>query len=256
MVEAHGTSIAVMRIGVLSDIHGNLVALEAVVADLGAQSPDEIWCGGDLAWGGPWGRECIELVRSEGWVTVKGNTDVWVTGDPQTIEDPQDRAALVAVAEAHDIPDDLSQWLANLPLGHSAPGSILLVHGTPESPFVAPPPDAAAAEFAPYEGKARVVVYGHVHVVFIRHLAGGTLVCNTGSVGMPKDSDLAAYLLIDVEGADLTLTHRRVPYDRAAAVDGARRLGGPIEEIFCRWVRPEGGGRGTSEAPWRRGSPG
>jgi len=228
-----------MRIGVVSDIHGNLAALEAVLADLYAQSPDEIWCGGDLAWGGPWGRECIERVRSEGWVTVKGNTDVWVTGDPQTIEEEAARADLVATAEAHDISDDHAEWLLNLPLGHSAPGSLLLVHGTPESPFVAPLPGASSADFAPYEGKARVVVYGHVHIAFVRQLAGGTIVCNPGSVGMPQDSGLASYLLIDVEGADLTLTHRRVDYDRRAAVDRARRLGGPIEDIFCRWVRPE-----------------
>ncbi|MGH2694885.1 MAG: metallophosphoesterase family protein [Actinomycetota bacterium] len=228
-----------MRIGVISDIHGNLVALEAVLRDLEAQSPDEIWCGGDLAWGGPWGRECIERVRSEGWITVKGNTDVWVTGDPQTIENQEDRAALAGIAEAHNISADHAQWLLNLPLGHSAPGSILLVHGTPESPFVAPEPDAPAAEFANYEGRARVVVYGHVHVAFVRQLVEGTIVCNPGSVGMPKDSDLASYLLIDVQGADVSFTHRRVAYDRTAAVDRARQLGGPIEDIFCRWVRPE-----------------
>ena len=75
-----------MRVAVVSDIHGNLVALEAVEADLKTQSPDEVWCAGDLGWAGPWAAECIERVRSAGWVTIKGNTDVWIGGDPQTIE--------------------------------------------------------------------------------------------------------------------------------------------------------------------------
>jgi putative phosphoesterase len=221
-----------VRIAVLSDIHGNLVALDAVVADIRQQSPDEVWCGGDIAWGGPWGKECIARVRDEDWPTVKGNCDVWITGDPQTLEDEGDRREVADIAAAHNLGDDDVQWLLNLPLGHSAAGSLLLVHGTPQSPFAAPEPDGAPAEFKSYEGVASVVVYGHVHVAFSRRLPDGTTVCNPGSVGLPKDDDTASYLLIDRVGPDWVFRLRRVEFDREAAIAAARDMGGVIEQIF------------------------
>ncbi|MDQ3783850.1 MAG: metallophosphatase family protein [Actinomycetota bacterium] len=221
-----------MRVAILSDIHGNLPALEAVVQDIDGQSPDEIWCGGDIAWAGPWGADCVARVKEAGWPTVRGNTDVWVTGDPQTVESPEARRETETLASAHDLSAEDALWLLNLPLGHSGPGSLLLVHGTPESPFDAPMPDASPAEFQPYEGHAGVVVYGHVHRAFFRRLAGGTIVCNTGSVGLPMDGDTASYLLVDLTGPEVTLRHRRVAFDRAGAIQEARRIGGPVAERF------------------------
>ena len=225
-----------MRIAVVSDIHGNLPALEAVADDVRRHAPNQIWCGGDLGWAGPWASECIEFVRDAGWTTVKGNTDVWITGDPQTISEPEQRDAFARLAEAHAIGDDAAAWLLELPLGHSGPGSILLIHGTPASPFVAPTPDAPASEFVPYEGQAGLVVYGHVHQAFARRLADGTIVCNPGSVGLPMDDETASYLLIDQNGPDWTLQHRRVAYDRERALDEARRLGGPIRDHFLDFM--------------------
>jgi predicted phosphodiesterase len=222
----------VLRIAILSDIHGNLPALEAVIADLATQSPDEIWCGGDLGWIGPWAAECIARVRGEGWPTIKGNTDVWITGDPQGVESADERAEFEDIARAHAISDDDARWLIDLPLGHTGPGSILLVHGTPQTPFDAPMPDAPASEFAPYASEATLVVYAHVHRAFVRRLAEGTLVCNTGSVGLPMDADTASYLVIERDGADLTLRHRRVAFDRARAIERARAVGGPSAERF------------------------
>ena len=221
-----------MRIAILSDIHGNLLALDAVMTDIESQGPDEVWCGGDIGWMGPWASECIERVRGAGWPTVKGNTDVWITGDPQTVQDPDERAELTAIAEQHTISGDDAQWLLNLPLGYSGKGSILLVHGTPNSPFVGPMPDDAAPEFGPYEGQASLVVYAHVHRAFVRRLADGTIVCNTGSVGLPMDGPTASYLLIDRQGPDITLRHRRVAFDRRAGIAQARQMGGPAGQRF------------------------
>jgi putative phosphoesterase len=213
-----------LRIAIMSDIHGNLIALDAVMTDIESQSVDEIWCGGDIAWGGPWPNECIARVREAGWPTIRGNTDVWITGDPQTLSGAEERRELEKLAAAHGIDQDDANWLLNLPLGHSGAGSILLVHGTPESPFEGPMPDAPAAEFTPYEGQANVVVYGHVHHAFVRRLADRTVVCNTGSVGLPLDGPTASYLIVDHGGADWTLRHRRVPFDRRAVLAQTKRM--------------------------------
>jgi predicted phosphodiesterase len=221
-----------VRIAILSDIHGNLPAFDAVLTDLETQSPDEVWCGGDLGWAGPWARECIERVRGAGWPTIKGNTDVWITGDLQGVDSDAEREQLGAVARAHDVSEDDARWLIDLPLGHSGPGSLLLVHGTPQSPFDAPMPDAPPSDFEPYANAATLVVYAHVHRAFVRRLADGTIVCNTGSVGMPMDGDTASYLLVDRSGPDLTVRHRRVQFDRDAAIARGRELGGPIGERF------------------------
>lgn len=230
-----------MRIAILSDIHGNLLALDAVMQDLEKTAPDEVWCGGDLGWLGPWAGECIARVREAGWVTVKGNTDVWITGDPQTIEDPAQRETFEAIAASHAISEDDARWLTNLPLGHSGAGSMLLVHGTPQSPFVGPQPDDSPAEFAAYENRAALVVYAHVHKAFIRRLADQSIVCNTGAVGLPMDGPLASYLIVDQTGPDMTLTHRRVEFDRRGALAQSKHQGGPASELFIQWL--ETGGR-------------
>ena len=230
-----------MRLAILSDIHGNLLALDAVMQDLENTAPDEVWCGGDLGWLGPWASECIARVREAGWTTVKGNTDVWITGDPQTVDDPAERKKLEAIAASHAISEDDARWLANLPLGHSGAGSLLLVHGTPSSPFEAPQPDASPAEFRAYQDKAGLVVFGHVHKAFTRRLADQTIVCNTGAVGLPMDGPFASYLLVDQTGADWTLTHRRVEFDRRGALAQSKHQGGPESESFINFL--ELGGR-------------
>lgn len=226
-----------MRVAVVSDIHGNLPAFEAVLGDLEDQSPDEVWCAGDIGWGAPWASECIAIVRDRGWTTVKGNTDVWITGDPQTISEEDQREELKDMARGHAISKDDAQWLLNLPVGHTGSGSILMVHASPDSPFSAPDPYARAAEFSSYEGLAAVVVFGHLHEAFTRRLTEGTLLVNTGSVGLPKDGVMASYLLIDRKGTDLMLRHRRVPFDAADAAVEAERIGGPIADMFVESMR-------------------
>ncbi len=192
------------------------------------QSPDQVWCGGDLGWGGLWASECIQRVREAGWTTVKGNTDVWIAGDPQTITDPEEREHHKAMAAQHAISPDDALWLVNLPLGHSGPGSLLLVHGTPRSCFDAPMPDAPSSEFQIYEGAAKLVVFAHVHHAFSRRLKDGTIVCNTGAVGLPSDGLTASYLLVDLDGPEITFRHRRIEYDRRAVIAEARRTPDPL----------------------------
>lgn len=230
-----------MRIAVLSDIHGMLPALEAVLADASLQRPDQIWCAGDIAFGGPWAAECIARVREEGWITVRGNGDIWITGDPQTVSDQELRAHLMRVAEQHALDADDAQWLLNLPLGHSGPGSVLMVHARPDSAFTAPQPDAPASEFEGYDGQADLVLYGHVHRAFTRRLTGGTIVCNPGSVGIPFDGDTASYLVLDQGGAEWSWFHRRVEFDRQSIIDEIHRVGGAIQHDFELVMERRGG---------------
>lgn len=227
-----------MRIAILADIHGNLPALEAVTADIDKQSPDQIWCGGDLGWLGPWATECVSYVRSAGWPTVKGNTDVWLAGDPQTVSDESERKINIGIAGTHAISEDDARWLVSLPVGHTGPASLLMVHGTPGSPFTAPLPDDPVADFAPYEGQAALVVYGHVHIGFVKRLPDGTIVANPGSVGLPADGTAASYMLLDHHGGNWTIRHRRVDYDRDSALAGAREMGGPAGERFTSLLGP------------------
>ena len=225
-----------MRIAVVSDIHGNLLALDAVMTDMERFSPDEVWCAGDIGWLGPWATECIDRVRQAGWPTVKGNADVWITGDPQTIEEEAERREFMDVAAAQAISEADSRWLLNLPLGHSGSGSILMVHGTPQSAFEAPLPDAPPGEFAPYENQAALVVFGHVHQAFVRRLSDGTFVANPGSVGIPLDDTTTSYLLIDREGPDFTLRHRRVAYDRRGAIAQAQHNDSAASRRFLKML--------------------
>jgi predicted phosphodiesterase len=226
-----------LRIAILGDIHGNLPALEAVLEDLATQEVDQVWCSGDIGWGGPWASECIAKVREAGWPTVKGNTDVWITGDPQTIKEESQRQELNDLAAAHNISAEDAQWLINLPVGHSGPGSILLVHGTPESPFTAPEPTAPSADFHVYDGSGSLVVYGHIHEAFVRRMSEGTLVANAGSVGMPKDGRMASYLIVHRGGTDLLLRHRRVPFDIEDAIRKAEATGSRVAGRFIEAMR-------------------
>lgn len=225
-----------LRVAVVSDIHGNLLALDAVMTDIEAEGVDQIWCAGDLAFGGPWASECIARVRDAGWPTVKGNTDVWITGDPQTVEDEAERIWLQEMAAGHNISPDDAAWLSGLPIGHSGPGSILMVHGTPNSPFFAPGPGASSAEFAEYEAVAALVIFGHVHHSFVRRLADGTTVMNPGSVGMPADGPNASYAIIEATGPEFTIINRKVPYDRRGASAQARVVGGVVGDFFLQKV--------------------
>ncbi len=108
----------------------------------------------------------------------------------------------------------------------------MMVHGTPESPFTAPMPEEPPAAFTPYEGKAGLVVFGHVHVPFVRQLSDGTVVANPGSIGLPADGATASYMLLDQQGADWTIRHRRVEFDVDSAIEQARIFSGPAGERF------------------------
>ena len=209
-----------MRIAVLSDIHGNLTALEAVLSDLKQMAPDVVVQGGDLAASGHRPAQVIDHVRTLGWIGVRGNTDemLWAPEDGQAIlaTTPKLKNLLTillsafAPATSHLIGEERLAWLRRLPAAQQVEG-IAVIHASPTSVWVAPMPNCTDEELAAtYAGlSASAVVYGHIHRPYVRKLSHMT-VANCGSVGLPYDGDQrAAYLLIDRD--DFVI--RRVEYD-------------------------------------------
>lgn len=209
-----------MRLAVVSDIHGNLTALDAVIADLARRGVDRVVHGGDLALGGCRGAEVIDRIRELGWPGVVGNTDelLW-RPEEQTaqLQRAPKLAGLLrllfeeyAPATCGQIGPERLAWLRALPSQHRV-GDVLVLHASPGDLWRAPAADAAGetllATYAPCD--ARTVVYGHIHRPYVRRL-GATTVANSGSVGAPYDDDpRASYLLVE----DGTAAVVRVDYD-------------------------------------------
>lgn len=207
-----------MRVAVVSDVHGSLTALEAVIADLERQSPDAVLHGGDLALSGPRPAEVVDRIRELGWPGVVGNTDelLWRPEAQAEQEEraPKLRALLAKLFGSHApatrelLGEDRLAWLRGLPAECSRHG-VRLVHASPGDLWRAPMPDAGDEELADvYEGEG-ISVYGHIHRPYVRELAG-FVVANSGSVGMPFDGDpRASYLLVEEGSARV----KRVEYD-------------------------------------------
>jgi putative phosphoesterase len=197
-----------MRVAIISDIHGNLTALEAVVADLRQQKPDLVFHGGDLPYGGCNPAEVIDLIRQEGWAGVVGNTDemLWTDAGRAALEASAPKLKplfrilfeLCGPATRRMIGETRLEWLRRLPaeLRHE---DMVLLHASPGNVWRSPMDTADDAELeSTYKNlNARIVVYCHIHRPFIRQV-GEMTVCNSGSVGSPYDGDpRASYLLID-----------------------------------------------------------
>jgi len=222
-----------MRVAIVSDIHGNRRAFEAVLADLRQVAPDLVVHGGDLAAGGAHPADLIDQVRSLGWPGVRGNTDEMLWAPERLTEfaatQPQLTRILAMVQETipptvASIGEERLRWLEGLPPRYSH-DSFTLVHARPNDLWRAPMPDAGDDELRDTYSSlgAPLVVYGHIHRPYIRHLHDMT-VANTGSVSQSHDGDTrASYLVID--GEELTI--RRVEYDVQSEAEELLRSGLP-----------------------------
>ena len=208
-----------MRLAIISDVHGNLTAFEAVLADLKQTSPDVVLHGGDLAQGGPRPCEVVDRIRDLGWPGVVGNTDEMLFR-PESLNEFAARAPklaplLAAIEEMgasarQALGDERLEWLRALPQLHNH-GPVALVHAAPGDLWRSPMPDATDDELWEVYGPLQrpIGVYGHIHVPYVRAV-GRITVANSGSVGFPYDGDQrASYLLVD--GGSATI--RRVAYD-------------------------------------------
>lgn len=222
-----------MLVAVLSDIHGNRHALEAVLDEAAAAGTDEMWCLGDIVGYGAEPDACCALVREHAHVCLSGNHDLAVTGALDTREFSPG-AALAAEWTADVLADDHRAWLSTLmPRGMRA--GVGLYHGSPRDAVWEYVLSALLAELCLDVIDERVALIGHSHVALGFHrpegepaagerrddgdladLSAGEWLLNPGSVGQPRDGDpRAAWLLLDLDGQ--RATWRRVEYDVAGA---------------------------------------
>jgi diadenosine tetraphosphatase ApaH/serine/threonine PP2A family protein phosphatase len=215
-----------VRIGVVSDIHGNLAALEAVLADLG--SVDALWCLGDVVGYGPEPNGCIARLRDLGALCIAGNHD-WAVLGHASVEDFNADAASAARWTAERLEPEARAWLDACPqVLRQDP--VTLAHGSPCDPIWEYVLSGAVARRSLGCFQTMVCLIGHTHVPssFVEQPDGSVeaeyrseddvlsigehrLLANPGSVGQPRDQDpRAAYLIYDSDAA--TLTWRRTPY--------------------------------------------
>jgi len=213
-----------MRLAIVSDIHGNLTALQAVIADLKTTSPDLVVHGGDVVVGGPRPAQVIDRVRELGWPGVVGNTDevLWAPEqfDRQVKRAPKLRPLLEILfhdfAATRDlIGEERMRWLQALPPAWQNHG-VSLTHASPGDLWQAPMPDCEEQQLVATYGSlgSSIVVYGHIHRPYVRQTPRFA-VANSGSVGTPYDGDpRASYLLVE----DGHVAIRRVEYDLEAEI--------------------------------------
>jgi predicted phosphodiesterase len=210
-----------VRVAALYDVHGNLHALEAVLAEVEREGVDVVLFGGDLAWG-PFPRETLELARSVPSAEfIRGNAD-----ELDRIDESDERRAFVVERLA----DGQAQWLSSLPFSWSADDA-LYVHANPsdtQEPYFEWSTDETFA--AALEGVAEArVVSGHVHMQSNRRVGGKEWTC-AGSVGFPYEEQPGAYWTLLVDGVP---AFRRTDYDRERAAAAVRESGHPLANEYA-----------------------
>ena len=218
-------------ISVFGDIHANLPALEAVLADMDQRGLSNRYCLGDLVGYGTFPNEVIEIIKARDIPTLMGNYDQGVGNNSDdcgcAYRDKFSEALgnrSIAWSNQNTSPENkefLRRLASQIPL---ALGDlrVLLVHGSPRKVneyLYADRPDRSLERLLDQAG-VDVLVCGHTHIPYHRVLPSGRHVVNAGSVGKPKDGDpRACYVVLEASGKDLDVAFNRVPYDveRAAA---------------------------------------
>jgi predicted phosphodiesterase len=242
----------------ISDIHANLPALEAVLVDLEQRGIGETYHLGDLVGYAPWPDQVVALLRERQIPGVAGNYDSTVATDYKhcgcKYEDPRQEALshLSYQWTREHVSAETKAYLHQLPFrldlrpegGHLPRPTVILVHGTPTLNtlyWTEDRPDDFCLKMAAHAGAkpGDVIAFGHTHIPWHREVQGIHFI-NTGSVGRPKDGDWkAGYVLLTMEGDTVHSEVVRVAYDVDRAMTGIRESGLPGE--FAEHLRTSGG---------------
>jgi len=232
-----------LRIAVISDIHGNWHAFEAVLDDVKQEGVDEIWCLGDIVGYGPQPNRCVEVARERSAICLLGNHDLAALGEVDLSGFSPD-AATSARWTIEELAPEARDYLATLePKGVRE--DVELFHASPRDPVWEYVLSESAVRTALEMTSSFIVMVGHSHIPIALLLSNGDSLAgglakggseieltegrwllNPGSVGQPRDGDpRAAYLLVDLEkpGAHF----RRVPYNIEATQNEIRKAGLP-----------------------------
>jgi predicted phosphodiesterase len=241
-----------MQIGVISDIHGNYLALTAVLRDLEAlrPAPDRVVCLGDAIQGGPQPAEVTRALRERGWPVVMGNADDWlITGQASDAEQvsAERQAKLDAVrtwslAQLSEADKTyIASFTPTVEVPLEAGRKLLAFHGSPASFDDILLPTTPEADFQRLLGAhaGHLLCGGHTHLQQIRRLGDGFFF-NPGSVGLAyshaqsdegfRADPWAEYALLSADGGRLRLEFRRVPFDAAELRRVYRASGRPFAE--------------------------
>ncbi|HEY8601262.1 MAG TPA: metallophosphoesterase [Thermomicrobiales bacterium] len=256
------------RIAFLTDLHGNLHGLAAVLEAIRRDAPDLIVVGGDLTYKFPYPRETLELLATVEHLAIAGNTDRYVTAwaTPDTWPDWLPISGLPhAQWTREQIGDDWAGHIAALPPqltlsvtgAEGGAGDVLAVHGVPGNPFVGihhpPGPENLHPQWALNEAqldrhldgvRAPLILTGHTHIPMVRQWRKSMIV-NPGAVAYTwhptPDAHLARYALLTYRpGQPWQIAMRAVPYDNAAALRGLREIEtqNPLVEQIAELMTP------------------
>jgi putative phosphoesterase len=230
-----------MRVALFSDIHGNIRAFDACLADLRAQGgADTIVGAGDYCMDGPHPAEVLERLAEIGALCVRGNTDRYVSDVATFGDDDEDGAELAWQRAA--LGDTWISWLRDLPValrfGAGADG-LLVVHANPKTDdeHVWPDADDAFLERVTSGVEERTIAFGHLHLPYVR-VWRDKLFVNVASAGLPKDGDpRAGYAILTQRSGGWQVKHRRVPFDVERVARDIEKSGMPDVEKRLRVLR-------------------
>ncbi|RTR35808.1 metallophosphoesterase [Robertmurraya yapensis] len=225
------------KIAIISDIHGNKTALEAVLEDIKQREIDRIFCLGDLIGKGPQGSACIELIQKNCEKVIRGNWDVF-------IQTPSESEFIQWFQERLSVED--YQYLASLPfhIDIELNGQLIrFFHASPRSEFerILPSPIHPiekrlsmfehSEETGFHENTPDIVFYGDIHATFLETFDNGIL-CNVGSVGNSLDLTAASYAILDGTQPNNAIQFVRVDYDRELELQIAKEMGLPALDKY------------------------
>jgi predicted phosphodiesterase len=222
------------RLAVLSDIHGNLPALEAVLSDPNAFEVDHVIVTGDVISFGPFSRQTAELVIEKAWSVIRGNNEFFLvdyktTRAPAEWDDPVQFAPTAWLDKQFDrkLKTIIGSWPDALHLRFRDAPPLQVFHGTPDSPwdsiYWTMPDEEVERQLSGVA--ANYVMCGHTHLPMDRQV-GRWRIFNPGSVGVPLDGIFSAsYMILEGDQQGWSPTFRRVPFDYGAVFEGFEKSG-------------------------------